>query len=90
VGRTANNDIVISDLSVSRFHAFLKRGEDGSFQIQDAGSTNGTVVNDSCVPAQGQGPAVRIKSGDRVKLGQVELTYLSAQAFAEYVRQLEV
>jgi hypothetical protein len=89
VGRTANNDVVISDLSVSRFHAFVKQGDDGFFQIQDAGSTNGTVVNDSCVPAQGHGAAVQIKTGDRVRLGQVELTFLSAKAFQEYVGQLE-
>jgi hypothetical protein len=31
VGRTSNNDIVISDISVSRFHAYLKQDVNGSF-----------------------------------------------------------
>jgi len=84
VGRTSNNDVVIPDLSVSRFHAFVKQSE-GRFQIQDARSANGTTVNSSSVPAQGHGPAVDLKSGDSVRLGQVELTFLSAQALRDFV-----
>jgi hypothetical protein len=85
IGRTSNNDVVIPDLSISRFHAFVKPG-DGWFQIQDANSTNGTTVNGASVPAQGHGPAVDLKSGDNVRLGQVELTFLSAQALRDFVR----
>ena len=85
VGRTSNNDVVIPDLSVSRFHAFMKPVGDGRFQIQDANSTNGTTVNGASVPAQGHGPAVELKSGDNVRLGQVELSFLSAEALREFV-----
>lgn len=85
VGRTSNNDIAIPDLSISRFHAFVKPVGDGGFQLQDANSTNGTTVNGSSVPAQGNGPAVDLKSGDNVRLGQVDLTFLSAQALREFV-----
>jgi hypothetical protein len=85
VGRTSNNDVVIPDLSVSRFHAFLKPVAEGRFQIQDANSTNGTTVNSTSVPAQGHGLGVDLKSGDNVRLGQVELTFLSAQALRDFV-----
>ena len=85
VGRTSNNDVVIPDVSVSRFHAFVKPPDDGRFQIQDASSKNGTTVNGTSVPAQGHGPAVDLKSGDNVRLGQVELTFLSAEALREFV-----
>jgi pSer/pThr/pTyr-binding forkhead associated (FHA) protein len=85
LGRTSNNDVVIPDLSVSRFHAFVK-SSDGRFQIQDANSTNGSSVNNNSVPGQGHGPAVDLKSGDSVRLGQVELTFLSAQALRDFVR----
>jgi hypothetical protein len=85
LGRTSNNDVVIPDLSVSRFHAFVKPDGNGHFQIQDATSTNGTTVNGTSVPAQGHGPAVDIKSGDNVRLGQVELTFLDAEALREFV-----
>lgn len=88
-GRTSNNDVVIPDLSVSRFHAFLKPLGEGRFQIQDAKSTNGTIVNGASVPAQGHGAPVDLESGDNVRLGQVELTFLSAQALWEFLRARE-
>jgi pSer/pThr/pTyr-binding forkhead associated (FHA) protein len=44
VGRDVSNDIVIQDPEVSRFHASL-RWSDTSFQIEDLGSTNGTLLN---------------------------------------------
>lgn len=87
VGRAPNNDVAIPDLSISRFHAFVKPCEDGTFMIQDASSTNGTTVNGVNVPAQGQGQAMSLKAGDNVRLGQVELTYLTPQALMEFAQQ---
>jgi hypothetical protein len=89
LGRTLNNDIVIPDRSVSRFHAFLKLRESGRFEILDAGSTNGTIVNGGTVPAQGKGSPVELKAGDTLRLGQVELTYLGAEAFCDYVLKFD-
>jgi len=86
LGRTSNNDVVIPDLSVSRFHAFLKPGSNGGFLLQDASSTNGTTVNSNSVPAQGQGAPMELKSGDSLRLGQVEFSFLSAPALQEFVR----
>jgi hypothetical protein len=86
LGRTSNNDVVIPDLSVSRFHAFLKPGPNGGFQLQDANSTNGTTVNGTSVPAQGHGAAMDLKSGDSVRVGQVEFTFLSAPALQDFAR----
>lgn len=86
VGRTANNDVVIPDLSVSRFHAFLKVASGGAFQIQDANSTNGTSVNGHPVASQGNGAPTDLKSGDNVRLGQVELTFLGARELREFVK----
>ena len=46
IGRSAaDNDIVISDLSVSRSHAVLEKSPSGRYQIVDRGSQNGTYVN---------------------------------------------
>ena len=45
IGRTPDNDIVLRDLDVSRYHAELHRHPDGSFEIIDRGSHNGTFVN---------------------------------------------
>ena len=45
IGRTADDDLVVSDLSISRHHAELRKTSDGKFQIVDLGSHNGTFVN---------------------------------------------
>lgn len=89
IGRASNNDVSIPDLSISRFHAFLKEGPDGSWALQDAGSTNGTTVNGNLVPQQGHGPAVALKAGDNVRLGQVELTFLGAREMHAFALKLE-
>lgn len=85
VGRAANNDVSVPDLSISRFHAFLKEPTGGSWQIQDAGSTNGTTVNGQPVSQQGHGPSVALKAGDNLRLGQVELTFLGVKELREFL-----
>ena len=45
IGRRPDNDIVVSDLGVSKQHAELRRTQTGRFQIIDLGSHNGTYVN---------------------------------------------
>lgn len=84
LGRASNNDVVIPDVSVSRFHAFVKAPRGRPLQIQDAKSTNGTTVNGRSIPPQGRGPAVDLKSGDSVRLGQVEFTFVDAAAMREF------
>jgi hypothetical protein len=45
VGRPPNNDLVIDDESVSRFHAVFKRDDrSGQWSVADAGSSNGTFA----------------------------------------------
>jgi pSer/pThr/pTyr-binding forkhead associated (FHA) protein len=44
IGRGIDNDVVLTDISVSRKHFDLKH-EDGAWVIVDRGSGNGTVVN---------------------------------------------
>jgi ABC-type multidrug transport system ATPase subunit len=45
IGRTPENDVVLSDLSVSKRHAELRKSPSGQFEILDIGSRNGTFVN---------------------------------------------
>ena len=45
IGRDPRNHVVVNDVMVSAFHARVERAPDGSFLVQDRGSTNGTRVN---------------------------------------------
>ncbi|WP_031480227.1 FHA domain-containing protein [Streptomyces bicolor] len=63
IGRAADNDLVIDDLIVSRHHAELRALPDGTYEIADLGSHNGTYLNGSPVTAASIAP------GDIVGIG---------------------
>ena len=71
IGRDVQNAIVLDYESVSRRHARLVR-RDGAWWVVDNNSTNGTYVND--VPMR----ETPLRNGDRIKIGDVILKYLSA------------
>ncbi|MFB7966481.1 FHA domain-containing protein [Streptomyces rubiginosohelvolus] len=63
IGRDAGNDLVIDDLVVSRHHAELRALADGTYEIVDLGSHNGTFLNGQPVARGPVGP------GDIVGIG---------------------
>ena len=63
IGRTQDCDLRVADLSVSRHHARLERGEDG-WLLSDLGSHNGTRVNGWLVREP-----VPVKPGDVLQFG---------------------
>lgn len=89
LGRAANTDVTISDISVSRFHAFFKRSPTGHFQLHDAGSSNGTVVNGVSVCTKETGPPTELKSGDNIRFGQVDVTFLEPDALRSFVDKFD-
>lgn len=64
IGRASENDIAVSDGSVSVHHAEMIRDEDG-YRLVDLGSTNGTKQNGARVES------VELVDGIRVELGDV-------------------
>jgi hypothetical protein len=54
------------DPGVSRLHALLLAGPDGSWSVVDPGSENGTLLNGNTIPAN---QAVALHDGDRIHLG---------------------
>jgi two-component system, cell cycle response regulator len=64
VGRSSKNDLQVDQDSVSRVHAIFSL-QKGKVVVGDAGSTNGTYVNDERI----QGDH-RLKNGDLVKIGR--------------------
>jgi hypothetical protein len=69
LGRSEENDIVISDPNVSRRHARLSRLENG-FIIEDLGSTNGTLLDGAPIDRE------RIESGDELTFGGVTARFV--------------
>jgi len=47
IGRSEENDWCIEDINVSRRHAEIVQAKDGSYELVDLKSTNGTYLNDN-------------------------------------------
>ncbi|WP_377268774.1 FHA domain-containing protein [Peterkaempfera sp. SMS 1(5)a] len=56
IGRSLDNDLVVSDLGVSRHHAELRQLADGRYEIVDLESHNGTYVNGLPIQRHVMGP----------------------------------
>jgi pSer/pThr/pTyr-binding forkhead associated (FHA) protein len=69
LGRAPDNDICFDNDSVSGRHAEIYHLPDGTFQLCDLDSTNGTWVNGQRI--QGQ----IMNNGDVVELGEVRLHF---------------
>ncbi len=69
LGRVPDNDLCFENDSVSGHHAEIYHLPDGSFQICDLGSTNGTWVNGQRIQNQ------ILRNGDIVELGEVRLHF---------------
>src|SRR5947209_5117603 len=68
VGRDSHNDLVLSDPQVSSRHALLQIRADGTIELRDLQSTNGTVVNGRKI----SGP-VELRDGQRISVGKTVL-----------------
>lgn len=83
IGRAADNDLVIDDLVVSRRHAELRVLADGTYEIVDLGSHNGTYLNGQPVTR------ARLAAGDIVGVGHRAYCLVGDQ-LQEYVDTGEV
>jgi hypothetical protein len=86
VGRTKNNDIVLADISISKFHAFFKE-EGGGLYLADGESRNGTFVDGQPALTTKQGKPTLLKSGSRVKFGALEFRFIDAKELIALVKQ---
>ncbi|MCA1187005.1 MULTISPECIES: FHA domain-containing protein [unclassified Saccharopolyspora] len=68
LGRHRDCDIVLGDVTVSRYHTEIRRDGE-NFAIQDAGSLNGTYLNRQVVDR-----AV-LADGDEIWVGKVRFTF---------------
>lgn len=74
VGRHADSDIFLDDISVSRRHATFARNENG-YTVTDLGSLNGTYVNRDRIDGQ-----IELSGGDEVQIGKYRLIYFAGSS----------
>ncbi len=72
IGRETDNTIVIDDPSVSRYHCRIDDNGNGTYLLQDLGSSNGTFVNGQIIYG-----SVELQSTDIVKIGSTVLPWLN-------------
>jgi pSer/pThr/pTyr-binding forkhead associated (FHA) protein len=77
IGRAEDADLVLEDGEVSRHHARLTPLGDGTVQIEDLGSANGTFINHNEL----MGPA-QVDAGDELLLGVTVLQVRSPNDIA--------
>ena len=71
IGRAIGADFIVDATMVSRVHCRLTAGSD-EIELEDLDSTNGTFVNGKRIEDR-----IRVKSGDRIGVGRVELEITS-------------
>lgn len=69
IGRGIDNDLVLTDIAVSRKH-FDLRHEDGSWVIADRGSGNGTLVNGNV-----EDQPFPLANGDHIEIGNTTFRF---------------
>ena len=74
IGRTGNNDVVLADTSVSRLHAYIRRGNSG-WVVADAGSKNGSWIAGAELEARRETP---LPSRAMLRFGDVDVTFYTA------------
>jgi len=68
VGRAPRADFIVDAQLVSRLHCRLTVNVDGTLEVQDLDSTNGTFVNGKKVRRK------ELQDADEVRIGRVKLT----------------
>lgn len=74
IGRAAHNDVILESRYISRHHAFLIRGSDGSDWLVDLNSRNGTFVNSRSVDYW------PLRHNDVISMGNHRLKYVNPAA----------
>ena len=71
IGRHAESTIVLDDITVSRRHSEIHKTE-GRYLVKDAGSLNGTYVNQERVDV------AELRQGDELQVGKFHLVFLES------------
>ncbi len=86
LGRTRNNDIIVEEGSVSKYHANFKKEASGRWTLTDV-STNGVRVDGAKIPKD---KPIVLHSGARLVLADgVELLYLEPSDALDHLQRVK-
>ena len=70
IGRNKDNSLILSEKTVSRYHAEIVKTQEG-YLLTDLGSYNGTKVNEKSIQS------ILLKHNDKIRIGLSDLTFLT-------------
>jgi pSer/pThr/pTyr-binding forkhead associated (FHA) protein len=70
-GRHPDSEIFLDDITVSRRHVEVHHQPDGTYQVKDVGSLNGTYLNRERIDES------TLKNGDELQIGKFKLVFFS-------------
>ena len=85
IGRWGGNGICLNYVQVSRIHAWIDRRPDGKFQITDAASRTGTLLNGKPI----REPSI-LKAGDRITIGPATCKVLADTAPGDGAKLIDI
>jgi FHA domain len=84
LGRADQADILIPDSSISKRHCLFEAKADGT-TVTDCGSTNGTTIAGTAIPAN---QPVLLKGGDSLSVGNFSFLFHTADSFIAYLKHV--
>lgn len=82
LGRTSDNDLVVEDDTISRFHAGFEENA-GAWRVFDMGSRNGTFVGDEAVPKEAVG-SLPLAPRAQLRFGSVQMKFMPLEDFVQF------
>lgn len=70
VGRSTTSQVFLDDITVSRDHAEIRRNSDGTYEISDRGSLNGTYLDGERVTH------ALLREGAQLQIGRFHLVFV--------------
>lgn len=84
VGRAKDCDVILPSPHVSKLHAHILPNNDGTFDLRDSGSANGTFRNGLRLQRDER---VRLKPGDKLRFGWLDTQYLDAGLLYDWLKK---
>jgi pSer/pThr/pTyr-binding forkhead associated (FHA) protein len=87
IGRTPSQDIIIDDISISKFQGYFESRDGINYTICDRGSTNGSRLNGIPLPPSVPKP---VNDKDIISFAQVSYTFYSPESAYDVIKVMNL